>query len=143
MQYNPTNPSDFVKIRSINAVGDWNFGQGLGSYNMGLKAIEEDVLTRQLSFKNDAFWNLQFGVDWWNLLGSKNPAAENGILTQTREMLIGAPGGVPAFGIVTINSVGVSEDPISRGISVSYSANTIYSQTISGVATPTLGVPGT
>jgi hypothetical protein len=125
-----------VIIRSLDADGDWNFGQGLSSYKTAGAAIAQDVATRLLTFRNDAFWATDFGVDWWNLLGRKLPAAEVGVLTQTRNMIIGSPGGYPASGVVAINSVSAVFDGASRRLSVTYSINDIYSTTTVGTVTP-------
>lgn len=110
-----------MKIRALNSAGDWQFGNGLGSFLTKQGAIAENVQTSLLCFKYDAFWNTPFGVDWWNLLGGKNPAAETGILLQVREMIISC------FGITAINSVDVIMDSQTRKITVLYNLNSIFS----------------
>lgn len=117
-------------IRSLDVAGDWNWGQNLQSFNFAEKAIEEDVYTRLLSFLNDCFWALDFGIDWWNLLGGKNPAAQAQILVQTRQMIISG------FGIARIESVNAVINSKTRNLIVSYLIDTIYSTSIKGAVAP-------
>lgn len=121
-------------IRSLSPTGDWQFGQGRSSFATGQGAIAENIQTRLLSFQNDLFWALGFGVDWWNLLSSRNPDAENGILAQARLMIIGNSAGYPSFGVSAINSVYVSMDARTRRLSLQYNVRTIYSTNATGVA---------
>lgn len=115
-----------MKIRALDSTGDWQFGQGLASYNTGQNAIVEDIQTRLYSFLNDVFWAMAFGVDWWNLLSSKNPAAQNGIILQTRNMILGAPGGYSSFGVTGINSMEAYENVQTRNLILQYNIRTIY-----------------
>lgn len=59
-------------IRAIDENGDWIFGKGKNSYNRENLAIMENIQTRLMLFKNDCFFDLDTGIDWWNLLGSKD-----------------------------------------------------------------------
>ena len=122
-------------IRAIDGEGDWLWGQSLGSFNSGQAAIAEDVQTRLLFFQQDYFSALLFGVNWWQLLSSKNPAAQNGILLQTRQMILGSVAGYASFGVTAINSVNVFEDARTRDMSVEYDISTIYTTSFRGTAT--------
>ena len=117
-------------IRSIDSSGDWNWGQNLQSFNFAEAAIEEDIYTRLLSFLNDCFWALNFGVDWWNLLGAKNPAAEAAILLQTRTMII------TGYGVSSINSVDLIMNANTRKLAIEYDVDTIYSTGVEGSVIP-------
>jgi hypothetical protein len=64
-----------MKHRGLDENGDWVFGKGRNSYDADNKAIITNVKTRLLSFLNDCFFDLDAGIDWWNLLGSKNKEA--------------------------------------------------------------------
>ena len=117
-------------IRKLDANGDWMWGKGAGSFNFGEAAIEENLQTRLLCFLNDAFWALNFGIDWWNLIGGKNPKAEQQILLQTRTSII------QAYGVIRINSVFASEDATTRNLSVTYDIDDIYTQSVQNTVTP-------
>ena len=122
--------SNTAKIRGVDNQGDWLFGFGLSSYKYFQDEIVQDVETRLQCFLNDCFWNLGFGVDWWNLIGGKNPAAEQNIILQCRTLIIGA------FGVVAINSVDAVMNANTRRLSVTYDINTIFSQAVKGTVTP-------
>ena len=64
-------------VRSVLNNGDnssrtWVFCRGLSAYKNEQKAIEQDIKSALLEFKNDCFWALQSGIDWLTRLGSKN-----------------------------------------------------------------------
>lgn len=62
-------------VRGLDANGDWLFGKGKNDYKSGLTAIAQSIKTRLSSFLGDCFFNLGAGLDWFNLLGSKNESA--------------------------------------------------------------------
>jgi hypothetical protein len=115
-----------MKIRALDDSGDWLWGQGLQSYNYGSAAIEENLQTSLYCFLNDCFWNLSFGVDWWNLLGAKNPAAQANILLQTRQVISNS------YGVTKINSVGAVFVSLTRALTINYNLNDIFSTTLTG-----------
>lgn len=118
-------------FRAIAASNDWAFGQGRGSYFRDQSAVMADIKTSLLFFLNDFFAAMNVGVDWWNLLGGKNPAAQNGILLQTRQAIIGVEG------VVRINSVVTQMDSVNRRLTLLYNVDTIFSRGVIGsVATP-------
>lgn len=116
-------------FRAIDNDGDWTFGNGRQNYATGNLAIALNVKTRLLCFQNDCFWNLPFGVDWWNLIGAKSPAADVSILAQTRMMLSGS------YGIVSIVSIDAFRDARTRRFAVSYEVDTIFSARVRNTAT--------
>lgn len=61
-----------MKFRTVDSNGDWVFGRGVNSYSRRNSAIGLNIRTRLLSWKNDCFFDLTAGVDWYNRLGSKN-----------------------------------------------------------------------
>lgn len=118
-------------FRGITSSNDWTFGLGVGTYFTKQQAIAADIKTALLFFLNDCFFAMNVGVDWWNLLGAKNPAAKNNILLQTRQAII------TREGVVRINSVDATVDVRTRRITVTYSIDTLYSRNVSGsVTTP-------
>lgn len=113
-------------FRGIDGDGDWRFGQGLQDYFFGDQAIAANIATNLRFFLNDFFAAMDKGIDWWNLLGSKNPGATNNILLQTRQTIINC------YGVVKINSVNAFFDPNSRRLTLSYSIQSIYSPQVVG-----------
>ena len=114
------------KFRSLDATGDWVFGGGKSSYSTGNTAIQFDIKTALQIFMGECFWDTSFGVDWWNLLGGKNPSAQASIILQVRTVILGVSG------VTQINSVSVSQNSTSRTLSLNYSINTIFSQNVTG-----------
>lgn len=118
-------------FRQIYASNDWAFGQGRGSYLTGQAAIGANIKTRLLFFLNDCFFAMSTGIDWWNLLGTKNPAALNNILIQTRQVIASSEG------VVRINSVTVDFNSANRSVTINYNIDSIYSRGVTGtVSTP-------
>jgi hypothetical protein len=62
-------------VRSIDAENDWNFGKGKNDYKSANDAIAQNIKTRLQSFLGDCFFDIAAGIDWFNLLGSKNQLA--------------------------------------------------------------------
>lgn len=109
-------------FRALDANGDWTFGNGVQNYLTAEDAINADIRTGLRTFLNECFFALNFGVDWWNLLGSKN---QQGILLQCRSMI------VSRYGVTRINAVNVTLDRTTRKMSLSYNVDTIYSRGVS------------
>ena len=61
-----------MRVRGIDALGDWNFGKGRSDYKQANNAIAQNIKTRLKSFLNDCFFDVTAGIDWFNLMGSKN-----------------------------------------------------------------------
>ena len=117
-------------FRNLDASGDWTFGNGRQDYLRREDAIELNVATRLRSFLNDCFWALDAGVDWWNLLGSKNPNAQVNIIIQTRQVI------AESYGVVRINSVTASTDRATRQLSVTYNIDDIFGRNLVGTIQP-------
>lgn len=111
-----------MAFRAIDGDGDWYFGQGSGSYFRDQDAIAANIRTRVLFFLNDFFAAMNQGIDWNNLLGSKNPQALQNILLQTRATIANS------YGVVKINSVKAETDPRSRQATLTFDIDTIFTQ---------------
>lgn len=55
-------------VRSVNTLGDWEFGKGKSDYKRDIKAVSQNIKTRLQSFFGDCFFDLSAGIDWFNLL---------------------------------------------------------------------------
>lgn len=113
-------------FRGITRDGDWTFGKGRASYFRNDLAIRTDIETALKIFLGEIFWDLGTGVDWWNLLGGKNPAAQAGIILQTRQVIN------KVDGVVRINKVNSSLDVSTRKLTVTYNVDTIFSRQVAG-----------
>ncbi len=58
-------------VRALDADGDWLFGKGKNDYKSQLDAVAQSVSTRVKSFLGDCFFAMDQGIDWFNLLGTK------------------------------------------------------------------------
>jgi hypothetical protein len=119
-----------VIIRALDSSGDWTFGQGRQNYLRNADAVALNIATRLRSFLNDCFWATDFGVDWWNLLGTKNPVAQQNIILQTRAMI------ADSFGVVRINSVVAETDRSTRRLTIRYNVDTIFTRNLTGDVQP-------
>jgi len=117
-------------FRAIDSDNDWVFGRGVSSYLKNSDAIAADIKTALQIFMGEVFWQTQFGVDWWNLLGGKNPSAQAGIILQTRQIILSVDG------VTQINSVSVSFTRGTRALALNWDVNTIFTQNITGSITP-------
>lgn len=62
-------------VRAIDGNGDFLFGKGKNDYLSGNAAVAQNIRTRLSSFLGDCFFDTGAGIDWFNLLGSKNQIA--------------------------------------------------------------------
>ena len=61
-----------MKFRSLDGNWDWDFGKGLSSYAPDSMAIAYDVKSKILSWYGDCFFAAQDGIDWKNIIGTKD-----------------------------------------------------------------------
>ena len=59
-------------VRKLDSGGDWTFGAGLSDYIQANQAIAQNITTRLNSVLGNCWYDLGSGLDWFNLLGSKN-----------------------------------------------------------------------
>lgn len=106
-----------MRFRSIDTNNDWNFGKGKQSYIKDNDALMLNLQTRLNSFLNDCFFAVEDGLDWFNLLGSKDRET---LLSSVRKIII------ETDGIIKINSVDIFENRITRNITLTYNIDTKY-----------------
>lgn len=104
-------------VRALDADGDWTFGKGKNNYLRGVRATQQNLATRLRSFLGDCFFDTGAGIDWFNLLGSKN--------------LLKLQLDISAVILNTQEVTGLVEDSLfldtKRVMDLRYSVNTIYS----------------
>lgn len=59
-------------FRTLDSNWDWNFGRGLSDYSEETMAIAYDVKSKILSWYGDCFFDADAGIDWKNILGTKD-----------------------------------------------------------------------
>jgi len=105
-------------VRALDNNGDWTFGQGLNNYYKNLDAVKQNIKTRILSFLGNCFFDVVAGIDWFNLLGSKNERA----LSLSISSVI-----LNTTNVTGILQLSLNVNPNNREFSVSYQAQTAYS----------------
>lgn len=110
-------------IRGLTADHDWQFGHGRQNYLRDNDACAENIETRLLSFLNDCFFNLQAGIDWLRLLGTKSTEEE--ITLSVRAIIL------QSYGVVQVNTITVAFDREQRNLFLSYNIDTIFTSQFS------------
>jgi hypothetical protein len=65
-----------MKVRALDGNWDFMFGKGKQCYATESLATAYDAKQKILSWYNDCFFDMQSGIDYKNLLGSKNGKIE-------------------------------------------------------------------
>jgi len=60
-----------MRVSRLTADGDWVFGKGKASYKTQSQAVLQNIGTRLKSFIDDWFLDIEHGIDWITLFGSK------------------------------------------------------------------------
>lgn len=119
-----------MKFRALDGNGDWQFGSGNQSYLTEEDAVVADIKTALRMFLGECFFALDFGVDWWNLIGGRGDAEQN-IVLQCRQMISSREG------VSKINAVEATLDRDTRGLVVAFSVDTVFTRNLTGeVAVP-------
>lgn len=110
-----------MSFRNLDGSGDWTFGAGFSNYATGLNEIALNIQTRVLSFYRDCFFDLEAGIDYFNLLDYNT---QQKLENEIQKTIISTDG---VFGINSINLYLNS----NRKLMLEYSVKTIYSDTLS------------
>lgn len=106
-----------MKVRAIDSFGDWQFGKGRNDYKQNLKALVQNISTRLNSFLGDCFFSTGDGVDWFNIIGTKN--------TLAIELAVAAAI-LNTEGVTALLQLSVTLSPSSRNVFLSYEVDTVY-----------------
>jgi hypothetical protein len=93
----------------------WTFGKGQNNYVTGTSGIVQNINTRLSSFLGDCYFNLGAGIDWFNLLGTKDKTALN-LAINAAILNTGSVTGI----IQTVFNL----DPTTRRLTVQYKVQT-------------------
>ena len=61
-----------MKTRTVDGNWDWRFGRGLQDYCEEALSVAYTVKMKILSWLGDCFFDATAGIDWKNILGSKD-----------------------------------------------------------------------
>lgn len=106
-------------VRALSEGGDWTFGKGIEDYKSGIDAVAQNIQTRLSSFLGDCFFAVNDGIDWFNLLGSKNQVGLNLAVSGTILSTASVTGVLQLS--LTLNA--------ARRITVQYNAQTTFGAT--------------
>jgi hypothetical protein len=107
--------------RCVTKEGEWVFGTGKQSYVTGIDRVLQDLETSIKEWREDCFFNKGKGIDWKNIIGSKN---QNEVL----ELAI-RDVAVQIKGITAINEIIIYLDS-NRLALLSIEINTVYGKEI-------------
>jgi len=136
-----------MRVRALDANGDWTFGKGQNDYKFGRDAAAQAIGTRLKSFTGDCFFDIGAGIDWWNLLGSKNRLALELAISNSILNTPGVTRIVPNTFSSTLDadrnlSVSCQVDTVFGVVTVSEGLNINYLLTESGEVLSTEGGSG-
>lgn len=109
-----------MRVRALDIVGDWTFGKGVNDYLFKNDAIGQNIKTRLSSFLGDCFFDIQAGIDWFNLLGSRGAKNQLALELAISSTILNTEN---VSKLVEL-SVNVNDN---RKMIVSYEVNTVYS----------------
>lgn len=111
-----------MRVRALDVNHDWTFGRGQNSYLQANAAVAQNINTRLNGFLGDCFFDQTAGIDWFNLLGSKDQRALNLAIS--------------AVILNTQDVTGISQLSatlsLQRVLTIRYQVQTVYSRVSSG-----------
>lgn len=105
-------------FRALGTDNDWTFGKGKESYLFNQAAVAQNIRTRLLSFLNDCFFDMNAGVDWFLYFGT--PGKNQEIILKSRAVIL------QSYGVVSVNSIDLNVNRVTRASVLTYNINTIY-----------------
>lgn len=108
-----------MRVRAVDENHDWTFGRGHQDYKIDDIAISQNVKTRLLSFYRDCFFDLDAGIDWFNLLSRGTQSFLELAIKQTI---------INTDGVTGLNTVSVNFNSYTRRLTIKYDIKTIFSQ---------------
>ena len=106
-----------MTTRAVDENGNWKFGNSFLDYKTEIEELKQNIITSLKSWKGDCFFDLEAGVDWYNILGSYNQDdyLKENILKVIQNI----------EGILNINSYNATLNE-ERKIIINLNLNTIY-----------------
>ena len=110
-----------MKIRSLDATGDWNYGQGFSNLSQNSTGIQLNIITKLKEWKRDCFIGLNNGVDWASRIGSTQQA----LLQSDVQSLVQS-----LFGVQSINNFFANYNSVTRNLSISFTYIDVYNNSV-------------
>ena len=117
-------------IRALDSNGDWTIGKGTQNYATGQQAIEENIKTRLLSWVGDCFFAINDFVDW-------NARLDVGQMENLQDEVMRVI--LQSYGVVAVKMVSVVFNAATRAITITYTADTIFSADFQATINQPLG----
>ena len=117
-----------MKTRALDINNDFTFGRGKGNYKKDSLAVAQNIQTNLALFKNECFFDMDSGVDWYNLLGYKD-------LINLRLAI--ATTILNTENVLGLRQLNLNLDRTTRKLTITYSVQTVYS-TFIGSYSPTI-----
>lgn len=109
-----------MRVAGLTDSGDWRFGKGRAVYLRRSEAIQQNVVTRLRSFIDDWFADIDAGLPWLEMLGTRNN--ETRILREIEQVVLQTEG---VRSIQRLQLVEVDQD---RGASIELAIIDIFDQ---------------
>lgn len=106
-----------MRVRGVDALNDWTFGKGKSDYKTGVNAVAQNIKTRLQSFLADCFFEVDAGIDWFNLMGSKS-------IIELRLKISATILNTPE--VISLVELSFNLSPNRRIITITYSVETVY-----------------
>ncbi|MDD5301498.1 MAG: hypothetical protein PHS14_00200 [Elusimicrobia bacterium] len=103
--------------RALDSTGDWTYGSGQQNYLRGEAAIEQNIVTTVQSWVGDCYYDLAFGVDWYNRL---DVGQQNNLVQEIKQIIAGC------YGVVGVLSISGQFTGATRVESISCEIATIF-----------------
>lgn len=113
-----------MRVARLNKDGDWTFGRGRAGYIKRSDAIGQNVVTRLQSFTNDWYLDVDAGIDWLTLLGTRGVTTEQ-INDEVRRVVLATDG------VLRIDELSTKLDRATRKVTITVTITTIYQEQLS------------
>ena len=106
-----------MTTRAIDSNSNWQFGNSFTNYKTDLEELKQNIITSLRSWKGDCFFDLEAGVDWYNILGSydQDDYLKDNVINVVQNI----------DGVININNYEATLDE-NRKITVNLTINTVY-----------------
>ncbi len=111
-----------MKVAGLSPTGDFVFGRGKASYITDSEAVAQNVVTRLREFRQDWFADVQRGINWIGLLGSRNTQKQ--IENAVRATVL------QTQGVASLDDFSLTVNRQARHATISVTYTDIYSQTL-------------
>ena len=116
-----------MKHRGVDENGNWIFGKGKNSYATGKEAVKLNIKTRLLSFQYNCFFDLEAGINWFDLGSGKEKNLQ--ILNLKIKEVIST-----SYGVNKIISSDININPSTRKVSVTYNVQLLEGTLLNDIA---------